>query len=83
MRIFLARIGMLNLPTKMTTFLAQFAPLFTPWVWAHAQVTVAGLGSSLRAAWPHSAGPRRYRRAKAWQEDHRQRDLSGSGPLQS
>ena len=30
MRIFLARIGMLNLPTKMTTFLAQFAPLFTP-----------------------------------------------------
>ncbi len=33
---------MLNLPAEMTAFLAQFAPLFTPSVWYHAQVLVIG-----------------------------------------
>jgi hypothetical protein len=33
---------MLNLPVEITTFLAQFAPLFTPSVWHHAQVLVIG-----------------------------------------
>jgi hypothetical protein len=33
---------MLNLPAEMTAFLAQFAPLFTPSVWYHAQVLVSG-----------------------------------------
>jgi DDE superfamily endonuclease len=33
---------MLNLPAEVTTFLAQFAPLFTPSVWYHAQVLVIG-----------------------------------------
>jgi hypothetical protein len=33
---------MLNLPAEMTAFLAQFAPLFTPSVWSHAQVLVIG-----------------------------------------
>src|SRR5215212_7911689 len=34
---------MLNLPADVTTFLAQFAPLFTPSVWSHAQVLVVGV----------------------------------------
>src|ERR1700752_3942118 len=33
---------MLNLPAEMTAFLAQFAPVFTPSVWYHAQVLVIG-----------------------------------------
>jgi len=33
---------MLNLPAEVTAFLAQFAPLFTPSVWYHAQVLVVG-----------------------------------------
>jgi len=33
---------MLKLPAEMTTFWSQFVPLFTPWVWAHAQVLVIG-----------------------------------------
>jgi hypothetical protein len=33
---------MLNLPADVTAFLAQFAPLFTPSVWYHAQVLVIG-----------------------------------------
>jgi hypothetical protein len=33
---------MLNLPAEIATFLAQFAPLFTPSVWYHAQVLVVG-----------------------------------------
>ena len=33
---------MLNLPAEVMTFLAQFAPLFTPSVWYHAQVLVIG-----------------------------------------
>jgi hypothetical protein len=33
---------MLNLPAEMTAFLAQFAPLFTPSVWYHAQILVVG-----------------------------------------
>ena len=33
---------MLNLPAEMTVFLAQFASLFTPSVWYHAQVLVVG-----------------------------------------
>src|SRR5690242_2120615 len=36
------RIGMLNLPADVAAFLAQFAPLFTPSVWYHAQVLVIG-----------------------------------------
>jgi DDE superfamily endonuclease len=33
---------MLNLPAEVTAFLVQFAPLFTPSVWYHAQVLVIG-----------------------------------------
>jgi hypothetical protein len=33
---------MLNLPAEMTAFLAQFAPLFTPSVWYHAQILLVG-----------------------------------------
>lgn len=33
---------MLNLPAEVTACLAQFAPLFTPSVWYHAQVLVVG-----------------------------------------
>jgi DDE superfamily endonuclease len=33
---------MLNLPAEVTVFLAQFAPLFTPSVWYHAQILVIG-----------------------------------------
>jgi hypothetical protein len=33
---------MLNLPAEVTAVLALFAPLFTPSVWAHAQVLVVG-----------------------------------------
>jgi hypothetical protein len=33
---------MLNLPAEITTFLAQFAPVFTPSVWYQAQVLVIG-----------------------------------------
>jgi hypothetical protein len=33
---------MLNLPAEITAFLAQFAPVFTPSVWYHAQVLVIG-----------------------------------------
>jgi hypothetical protein len=33
---------MLNLPADVTTFLALFAPLFTPSVWSHAQGLVVG-----------------------------------------
>ena len=33
---------MLNLPAEITTFLAQFASLFTPSVWYHAQVLLIG-----------------------------------------
>jgi DDE superfamily endonuclease len=33
---------MLNLPAEVTAFLVQFAPLFTPSVWCHAQVLVIG-----------------------------------------
>ena len=33
---------MLNLPTEMTTFLAPFAPLFTPSVWYHARILLVG-----------------------------------------
>ena len=33
---------MLNLPAEVMTFLAQFAPLFPPSVWYHAQVLVIG-----------------------------------------
>ena len=29
---------MLNLPAEITIFLAQFAPVFSPSVWYHAQV---------------------------------------------
>jgi hypothetical protein len=33
---------MLNLPAEVTAVLALFAPLFTPSVWAHAQVLIVG-----------------------------------------
>ena len=33
---------MLNLPTEVAVFLAQFAPLFTPSVWYHAQILLIG-----------------------------------------
>ena len=33
---------MLNLPTEVAVFLAQFAPLFTPSVWYHAQILLMG-----------------------------------------
>ena len=33
---------MLNLPAEVAAFLVQFAPLFTPSVWYHAQVLVVG-----------------------------------------
>jgi hypothetical protein len=33
---------MLDLPADVTALLAQFAPLFTPSVWYHAQVLVIG-----------------------------------------
>src|SRR5215813_8582176 len=33
---------MLSLPAEITTFLAQFAPMFSPPVWYHAQVLVIG-----------------------------------------
>ena len=33
---------MLNLPTEVAVFLAQFAPLFTPSVWSHAQILLIG-----------------------------------------
>jgi DDE superfamily endonuclease len=33
---------MLNLPAEMMAFLAQFAPLFTPSVWYHAQILLVG-----------------------------------------
>src|SRR5512138_2105088 len=33
---------MLNLPAAITTFLAQFAPLFTPSVWYHARILLIG-----------------------------------------
>jgi hypothetical protein len=33
---------MLNLPAEVTAFLAQFAPLFTPSVWYHAQILIVG-----------------------------------------
>ena len=33
---------MLNLPAEITTFLAQFAPVFTPSVWYHAQILLIG-----------------------------------------
>ena len=33
---------MLNLPAEITTFLAPFAPMFSPSVWYHAQVLVIG-----------------------------------------
>lgn len=33
---------MLNLPADITIFLAQFAPLFTPSVWYHAQILLIG-----------------------------------------
>src|ERR1700741_5144611 len=35
-------IGMFNLPAEITTFLAQFASLFTPSVWYHAQILLVG-----------------------------------------
>jgi hypothetical protein len=33
---------MLNLPAEVTAFLAQFAPVFTPSVWYHAQILLVG-----------------------------------------
>jgi hypothetical protein len=33
---------MLNLPAEITIFLAQFAPVFSPSVWYHAQVLLIG-----------------------------------------
>lgn len=33
---------MLNLPAEIATFLAQFAPLFSPSVWYHAQILLVG-----------------------------------------
>ena len=33
---------MLNLPAGITTFLVQFAPVFSPSVWSHAQVLLIG-----------------------------------------
>jgi hypothetical protein len=35
-------MAMLNLPAEITTFLAQFAPVFSPSVWYHAQVLMIG-----------------------------------------
>src|SRR4029078_9584786 len=35
-------MAMLNLPAEITTFLAQFAPVFSPSVWYHAQVLRIG-----------------------------------------